>query len=113
MKDKYYCKLCLNKGKVQELSKTKKHTIKVVIDRVVVKPDNKERIAADVEKALKESYGELEIDILNHEELGLNRSQIQCRNHLIQVSCLITLSDVNRTTRLADHLLEIEEHLIG
>jgi len=53
-----------------ELSKTKKHTIKVVVDRVIVKPENKERIAADVEKALKESYGELEIEVLNHEELG-------------------------------------------
>ena len=58
-----------------ELSKTKKHTIKVVVDRVVVKPENKERIAADVEKALKESYGELEIDILNHEELD-------CKAHM-------------------------------
>ena len=58
-----------------ELSKSKKHTIKVVIDRVVVKEENKERIAADVEKALKESYGELEIDILNHEELD-------CKAHM-------------------------------
>jgi len=53
-----------------ELSKTKKHTIKVVVDRVIVKDENKERIASDVEKALKESYGELEIEVLNHEELG-------------------------------------------
>jgi len=53
-----------------ELSKTKKHTIKVVIDRVIVKEENKERIASDVEKALKESYGELEIEVLNHEELN-------------------------------------------
>ncbi len=58
-----------------ELSKSKKHTIKVVIDGVVVKEENKERIAADVEKALKESYGELEIDILNHEELD-------CKAHM-------------------------------
>ncbi|MDH4944028.1 excinuclease ABC subunit UvrA [Sulfurimonas sp. C5] len=58
-----------------ELSKTKKHTIKVVIDRVVVKEENKERIASSVEKALKESYGELEIDVLNHEEIG-------CREHI-------------------------------
>ncbi len=58
-----------------ELSKSKKHTIKVVIDRVVVSFENKERIAADVEKALKESYGELEIEILNHEELG-------CKPHM-------------------------------
>ncbi|UCM99285.1 excinuclease ABC subunit UvrA [Sulfurimonas sp. SWIR-19] len=53
-----------------ELSKTKKHTIKVVVDRVIVKEENKERIASDVEKALKESYGELEVEVLNYEELG-------------------------------------------
>ncbi|MBX7490278.1 excinuclease ABC subunit UvrA [Helicobacter turcicus] len=47
------------------LAKTKKHTIKVVIDRVVVKADNKDRIAQAIEKALKESYGEVEIEILN------------------------------------------------
>ncbi|HIP02768.1 MAG TPA: excinuclease ABC subunit UvrA [Campylobacterales bacterium] len=52
-----------------ELSKTKKHTIKVVVDRVIVKEENKERIASDVEKALKESYGELEIEVLNYKEL--------------------------------------------
>ena len=53
-----------------ELSKTKKHTIKVVVDRVIVKEENRERIASDVEKALKESYGELEIEVLNFEELN-------------------------------------------
>ncbi|TLD81126.1 excinuclease ABC subunit UvrA [Helicobacter sp. MIT 11-5569] len=50
------------------LAKTKKHTIKVVIDRVVVKEDNKDRIAQAIEKALKESYGEVEIEILNGEK---------------------------------------------
>lgn len=73
-----------------ELSKTKKHTIKVVIDRVVVKAENKERIAADVEKALKESYGELEIDILNHEELGLSVSQIHYSEHNACFDCKIS-----------------------
>ncbi|MGP1579745.1 MAG: excinuclease ABC subunit UvrA [Wolinella sp.] len=46
------------------LAKTKKHTIKVIIDRVIINDANKERIAQDVEKALKESYGEVEIEIL-------------------------------------------------
>jgi len=73
-----------------ELSKTKKHTIKVVIDRVVVKEENKERIAADVEKALKESYGELEIDILNHEELGLKNSNIHYSEHNACFDCKIS-----------------------
>ena len=73
-----------------ELSKTKKHTIKVVIDRVVVKAENKERIAADVEKALKESYGELEIDILNHEELGIKQSSIHYSEHNACFDCKIS-----------------------
>jgi excinuclease ABC subunit A len=73
-----------------ELSKTKKHTIKVVIDRVVVKPENKERIAADVEKSLKESYGELEIDILNYKELGLSTSQMHYSEHNACFDCKIS-----------------------
>ena len=73
-----------------ELSKTKKHTIKVVIDRVVVKEENKERLAADVEKALKESYGELEIDIMNHEELGLRDSHIHYSEHNACFDCKIS-----------------------
>ncbi|MFA6192107.1 MAG: excinuclease ABC subunit UvrA [Sulfurimonas sp.] len=73
-----------------ELSKTKKHTIKVVIDRVVVNAENKERIAADVEKALKESYGELEIDILNHEELGLQKSHMHYSEHNACFDCKIS-----------------------
>ena len=50
-----------------ELSKTKKHTIKVVMDRVVIKEESRDRIGQDVEKALKESYGEVELEILNGE----------------------------------------------
>ena len=73
-----------------ELSKTKKHTIKVVIDRVVVKDENKERIASDVEKALKESYGELEIDILNHEELNIKESYMHYSEHNACFDCKIS-----------------------
>lgn len=72
-----------------ELSKTKKHTIKVVVDRVVVKPENKERIASSVEKALKESYGELEIDILNHEEVG-SKEHIHYSEHNACFDCKIS-----------------------
>ncbi len=71
------------------LSKTKKHTIKVVVDRVVVRPENKERIAADVEKALKESYGELEIEILNHEELDC-KAYIHYSEHNACFDCKIS-----------------------
>jgi excinuclease ABC subunit A len=72
-----------------ELSKTKKHTIKVVVDRVVVKDENKERIASSVEKALKESYGELEIDVLNHEEVG-SKEHIHYSEHNACFDCKIS-----------------------
>ena len=73
-----------------ELSKTKKHTIKVVIDRVVIREENKERIATDIEKALLESYGEVELDIANAEEVGLPTSHIHYSEHLACFDCKIS-----------------------
>jgi len=76
-----------------ELSKTKKHTIKVVVDRVVVKEENKERIASSVEKALKESYGELEIDVLNAEELGI-KPHFHYSEHNACFDCKISFDEL-------------------
>lgn len=45
-----------------ELNKTKKHTIKAIIDRVVLNEDSTTRIAQDIERALEESFGEVEIE---------------------------------------------------
>ncbi len=73
-----------------ELGKTKKHTIKVVIDRVVLRPESRQRIAEDVEKALKESYGELEVEILNAEEVGAPRRHIHYSEHLACFECKIS-----------------------
>ena len=73
-----------------ELSKTKKHTIKVVIDRIVIKGENKERIAQDVEKALKESYGEVELEILNHAEMGLAEKVIHYSEHNACFDCKVS-----------------------
>ena len=72
-----------------ELGKSQMHTIKVVIDRVVVKAENKERIAQDVEKGLKEAFGELEIDILNHEEVGTDQ-HIHYSEHMACFDCKIS-----------------------
>ena len=72
-----------------ELGKSKMHTIKVVIDRVVVKEENKERIAQDVEKGLKESFGELEIEILNHEDVGVEK-HIHYSEHMACFDCKIS-----------------------
>ena len=72
-----------------ELEKTKMHTIKVVIDRVTANETNKDRIAQDVEKGLKESFGELEIEIINHEELGVEKN-IHYSEHMACFDCKIS-----------------------
>ncbi|KHG35114.1 excinuclease ABC subunit UvrA [Sulfurospirillum sp. MES] len=73
-----------------ELLKTKKHTIKVIIDRVVIREENFDRIATDIEKALLESYGEVELDIANAEEVGLLVSHIHYSEHLACFDCKIS-----------------------
>jgi len=73
-----------------ELGKSKMHTIKVVIDRVVVKEENKERIAQDVEKGLKESYGELEVEVINYKEVGLEEQYIHYSEHMACFDCKIS-----------------------
>lgn len=76
-----------------ELSKTKKHTIKVVIDRLTNSPENKERIAQDIEKALKESYGEVEIEISNAKELGIE-SLIHFSEHQACFNCKVSFENL-------------------
>ncbi|MCT7567619.1 excinuclease ABC subunit UvrA [Aliarcobacter butzleri] len=72
-----------------ELAKTQMHTIKVVIDRVIVKEENKDRIAQDVEKGLKESFGELEVEIANFEEVGTEKL-IHYSEHMACFDCKIS-----------------------
>lgn len=72
-----------------ELSKTKKHTIKVIIDRVSVNEENQSRIAQGIEKALKETYGELEIEIINEENPSESQS-IHYSEHLACFDCKVS-----------------------
>ncbi len=72
-----------------ELAKTKMHTIKVVIDRVVIKEENEQRIASDVEKGLKESFGELEVEVLNHEDLDIEKHH-HYSEHMACFDCKIS-----------------------
>lgn len=65
-----------------ELGKNKKHTIKLAVDRVIVSEDNKDRIAQGVEKALRESYGELEVDILNKDEVDAHTAHLHFSEHM-------------------------------
>ena len=75
-----------------ELAKTKKHTIKLIVDRIVIDADNAQRLAQDVEKALGESYGEVEVEIANAQELGLKESFIHYSEHSACFDCKISFT---------------------
>ncbi len=71
------------------LAKTKKHTIKAVIDRVVCKEESAARIADDIEKALKLSYGEVEVELLNAQEMGVQK-HYHFSEHLACFDCKVS-----------------------
>lgn len=52
-----------------ELEKNKKHSIEVVVDRIVVKNDVHARLADSLETALKLSDGRVLVDVMDQEEL--------------------------------------------
>ncbi|WP_089831743.1 excinuclease ABC subunit UvrA [Halolactibacillus halophilus] len=52
-----------------QLEKTKKHTIEVVVDRIVIKEGIKTRLSDSVETALKLGEGQLIVDVIGQEEL--------------------------------------------
>ncbi|UHA71641.1 excinuclease ABC subunit UvrA [Paenibacillus sp. 481] len=60
-----------------ELEKNKKHSIEVVVDRIVVKEDVQSRLADSIETALQLSGGKLLVDIIDQEELVFS-SNLAC-----------------------------------
>lgn len=52
-----------------ELDKNKKHTIEVVIDRIVLKEGVEARISDSLETALRLAEGRVVVDVMEHEEL--------------------------------------------
>lgn len=62
-----------------ELAKTKKHTISVVIDRVVVKESARSRIADSVQIALQKADGLTAIDVIDGEE-KLYSEKLACKS---------------------------------
>lgn len=73
-----------------ELSKTKKHTIKAVIDRIELSPENHLRLIEGVEKAVALSFGEVEISIVNADEMGLLHSHMHFSEHNACFDCKIS-----------------------
>ncbi len=57
-----------------ELEKNKKHSIEVVVDRIVVKEDIQTRLADSLETALKLAGGQVLVDVMEKEELMFSSS---------------------------------------
>ena len=51
-----------------ELSKTKKHNIEVIIDRLIIKPEIRSRLYESIENASKLSHGKVLIDVIGGED---------------------------------------------
>ena len=65
---------------VQQLPKQKKHTIDVVVDRLVIKPDDafRVRLTDSVELALKSGQGRLVLHIPGREDLKMSEARSCC-----------------------------------
>jgi len=62
----------LDLGEPITLEKNKKHSIEVVVDRIVIKEDIRSRLADSIEQALKLAEGRVLIDVIDQEELMFN-----------------------------------------
>ena len=70
-----------------ELDKQKKHTIEIVVDRLVIKPDLKNRLTDSVETALATADGLLVIDVLDGKDLLFSR-------HLACSDCGVSITEL-------------------
>ncbi|HLY21147.1 MAG TPA: excinuclease ABC subunit UvrA [bacterium] len=61
-------------GEEIALDKNRKHTVEVVVDRLIVHPDIRSRLADSIETALKLGQGIVGISIVDGEELVLSRN---------------------------------------
>ena len=67
-----------------ELDKNKKHTIEIVVDRLVVKEEIRSRLADSVETATGLAEGILTVDVVGGEELNFSRNYA-CPDHGVSV----------------------------
>ena len=67
-----------------ELDKNKKHTIEIVVDRLVVKEEIRSRLADSVETATNLAEGILTVDVVGGEELNFSRNYA-CPDHGVSV----------------------------
>ncbi|MDO4431806.1 MAG: excinuclease ABC subunit UvrA [Aerococcaceae bacterium] len=74
-------------SEVPELSKTKKHSIDVVVDRIVIKDDIRSRLFDSVETALRLANGHMVVDVIDGEPLYFNE-------HFACSHCDFTVDDL-------------------
>ena len=67
-----------------DLDKNKKHTIEIVVDRLVVKEEIRSRLADSVETATNLADGLLTVDVVGGEELNFSRNYA-CPDHGVSV----------------------------
>ena len=67
-----------------KLEKNKKHTIEIVVDRLVIKKDIRSRLADSVETALDLSKGRLSVDVIGGKELEFSQNYA-CDEHGISI----------------------------
>ena len=72
---------------VPKLAKTKKHTIEIVVDRLIIKPSIRQRLADSMEIILKKTNGIVVVDVIGGKELRLSQN-FAC------VNCGISLGEL-------------------
>ena len=101
-----------------KLEKNKKHTIEAVIDRIIIKPDIRSRLADSIEIALKLSEGVVIINVIDKEDIlfSENFACIDCGISIDEISP--RLFSFNSPFGKCDYcdglgtLLEIDEKLV-
>ena len=66
------------------LDKNKKHTIDVVVDRLVIKPAIRSRLTGSIETAIELSGGTLSVDVIDGEELTFSQTYA-CDEHGVSI----------------------------
>ncbi len=67
-----------------KLEKNKKHNIDAVVDRIVIKPEIRSRLADSIETALTLSSGRVNVDVIGEKELEFSQSYA-CEEHGISI----------------------------
>lgn len=74
-------------SEVPELDKNKKHTIQIVVDRIVVKPGIESRLSDSIQTALQKGEGNVTINVIDGEDLTFSE-------HFSCPKCGFTLSEM-------------------